>query len=311
MRRLCFKICILISLSIVPMGIIGFFDNINFDDRNTVRIKVSERFKNLDFLILGNSHSYTGIDVRLFDSAGVKAYNLGSPAAGIITIRLLLENYIRNTGTIPKNIILNVGPEMFTPNCDIFDKFPIHRYLTPPMSNEQLLVEGSISINVYVKLFCKSAKQGFLKLMYKNKVKEDSLILYDMRYKGYAMRSGIYSDSLYRTNYSIYSVFNHYNLDKSKEKLFFDLIKYCNSLNINIYIHDMPNNKLANFFNTELMKEYKDLLKRLEANKEVIVLSYPKSFPYFWYADMDHMNMSGATVYTRFLLLKILHEHTK
>ncbi len=41
--------------------------------------------------------------------------------------------------------------------------------------------------------------------------------------------------------------------------------------------------------------------------KNVVVLIYPDYFPDYWFADIDHMNNSGATIYTRFLLQKIIH----
>ncbi len=307
MSKLFLKISLLVLLTLFPMRIIGVFDAIYFDSSDVARIKASEQFKYLDFLILGNSHSYAGIATSVFDSAGLKTYNLACPAAGPATIKLVLENYIRNVGTIPKNIILNIGPEMFTPNCDVFDKFPIHRYLDPGVSNEQLLASGTISLNQYFKLFIKSTKLGFQKLISKNKKSEDSLVQSNINSKGFAVRPGIFTDSLYKNNYLIYSVFKHYDFDKKKEKAFFDLFDYCIFRHIHMYLHSMPNNKLPDFLSPQLTKDYSAFLLRLETNKNIDMLVYVGSLPDSCYADIDHMNEKGATIYTRFLLQKIMH----
>jgi hypothetical protein len=307
MRKLIYKIIFVLLLSIVPLRLIGIFDNTVYDNRDVTRIKVSEQFKNLDYLILGNSHSYAGVDISLFDSVGLKAYNLACPAAGQYTIKLVLENYLKATGTPPKNIIINLGPEMFSPSSDVFEKYPIHRYLHPAVTNERLLLNEMIGVGEYGKLFVKSAKKGFQKIVSQNNKLEELLIKQTTNSKGFALRPGVYSEALFKSDYNKYKVFSTYDYDTKKEKAFFALLDYCHSLNIKVYLHPIPNNKLATFLSPQLAAGYADLLNNLMLKKNVAVLIYPDYFPEYWFADIDHMNNSGATIYTRFLLQKIIH----
>lgn len=307
MRKLLNKIILILLLSIVTFRIIGVFDNIAFDNRDVARIKVSEQFKNLDYLILGNSHSYAGVDIAVFDSVGLKAYNLACPAAGPYTIKLVLENYLKTTNTPPKNIILNLGPEMFSPSSDVFEKYPIHRYLNPAISNEKLLFNGMVGAGEYGKLFVKSAKQGAQKLLVTNKKITESLIQYNFLLKGFAVRPTVYTESFYKKDFSKYKVFSGYDYDTKKENVFLSLLDYCHSLNIKVYLHPIPNNKLGAFLSPQLAQGYATLLNKLMVDKNVAVLIYPDYFPEYWFADIDHMNNSGATIYTRFLLQKIIH----
>ena len=65
--------------------------------------------------------------------------------------------------------------------------------------------------------------------------------------------------------------------------------------------------KMLDFLSPQLAAGYAVLLNNLMVNKNVALLIYPDYFPEYWFADIDHMNNSGATIYTRFLLQKIIH----
>ena len=125
--------------------------------------------------------------------------------------------------------------------------------------------------------------------------------------KGFAVRPTVYTESFYKKDFSKYKVFSGYDYDTKKENVFLSLLDYCHSLNIKVYLHPIPNNKLGAFLSPQLAQGYATLLNKLMVDKNVAVLIYPDYFPEYWFADIDHMNNSGATIYTRFLLQKIIH----
>jgi hypothetical protein len=76
------------------------------------RLKDAGRLKNIDVLILGSSHAYRGLDTRIFNSYGIKAFNLGTSAQTPIQSKALVEIYIDSLN--PKLVVLEANPNSFT-----------------------------------------------------------------------------------------------------------------------------------------------------------------------------------------------------
>ena len=76
------------------------------------RLKEIEEFTDIDILILGSSHAYRGFDPRVFRSAGLSIFNLGSTSQSPMQTRLLLKRYLSQLA--PKLIIYVTTPGVFT-----------------------------------------------------------------------------------------------------------------------------------------------------------------------------------------------------
>lgn len=75
------------------------------------RIKDVQNAKDIDVLFLGSSHVYRGLDPRIFEEHGIKAFNLGSSSQTPIQTELLLKRYLESLN--PKMILYDIYPETF------------------------------------------------------------------------------------------------------------------------------------------------------------------------------------------------------
>ena len=76
------------------------------------RIKEIKNYKNIDILFLGSSQAYRGFDVRVYNNAGFKVFNLGSSNQTPIQTNVLLKRYLDLLN--PKLVIFEVSPETFS-----------------------------------------------------------------------------------------------------------------------------------------------------------------------------------------------------
>ncbi|MEA3448032.1 MAG: hypothetical protein U9Q98_06230 [Bacteroidota bacterium] len=63
-----------------------------------------------DILILGSSHAYRGFDVRIFEQAGYKTFNMGSSSQTPVQTLLLLKRYLNDIN--PGFVIFEVSPDV-------------------------------------------------------------------------------------------------------------------------------------------------------------------------------------------------------
>lgn len=75
------------------------------------RLKEVNKFKDIDVLCIGSSHSYRGYDPRIFQKHGLKIFNLGTSSQTPIQTELLLKKYVVQLN--PKLVILDVYPVVF------------------------------------------------------------------------------------------------------------------------------------------------------------------------------------------------------
>ena len=65
----------------------------------------------VDVLFLGSSHAYLGFDVRIFEAAGLRTFNLGSTSQTHVQTQMLLRRYLDRLS--PKLVVYEVYPEIF------------------------------------------------------------------------------------------------------------------------------------------------------------------------------------------------------
>lgn len=70
------------------------------------RMKEVNEAQNVDVLLVGSSHAYRGIDPRILNKKGIKAFNLGSSAQTPINTKMLLSQYLDKAK--PKLVVYEV-----------------------------------------------------------------------------------------------------------------------------------------------------------------------------------------------------------
>jgi len=68
-----------------------------------------------DVVVLGASRAQRGYNTKLFDSLGIKMFNMGSPSQSVVNSRILLENHIQ--GRLTKEVWLDLVPGLFKGNA--------------------------------------------------------------------------------------------------------------------------------------------------------------------------------------------------
>ena len=75
------------------------------------RLREARATHDVDLLFLGSSHAYRGFDSRIFESAGIRTFNLGSSSQTPLQTRVLLNRYLDQLN--PEQVIFEVYPVTF------------------------------------------------------------------------------------------------------------------------------------------------------------------------------------------------------
>lgn len=75
------------------------------------RLSEVKKYRDIDILFLGSSHTYRGFDPRIFTKHGLKTFNLGSSSQTPIQTEVLLNRYLKTLN--PKMVIYEVYAETF------------------------------------------------------------------------------------------------------------------------------------------------------------------------------------------------------
>lgn len=81
-------------------------------DSTLFMLNEARHIENPDVLILGSSHAYRGFDVRIFNKAGYKVFNMGSSSQTPLQTYILLQRYLKTIR--PRCVVYEVFPETFT-----------------------------------------------------------------------------------------------------------------------------------------------------------------------------------------------------
>jgi hypothetical protein len=84
---------------------------IGFGGHLHTRLQDAANHGPVDVLFLGSSHAYRGFDVRIFERAGIKCFNLGSSGQSPIQSTLLLDRYLERLQ--PRIVVFEVFPRTF------------------------------------------------------------------------------------------------------------------------------------------------------------------------------------------------------
>lgn len=75
------------------------------------RFNEAERYGPVDVLFLGSSHAYRGLDTRIWEAHGIRAFNLGSSRQTPLQSELMLQRHLSSLR--PRTVLLEVDPSTF------------------------------------------------------------------------------------------------------------------------------------------------------------------------------------------------------
>lgn len=292
----------ILALMAVAVSFIGRFDNLNAavsDNGNIKRIRQKSNFDNLDILFVGNSYCYSGINPEFFDSLNVQTYNLGIPTAGPYIYELVVNDYLKEVKHLPKKILFLISPMTFSSKADNFPAYPIHRYLSEPLSNEGLVLKYGI-LDQYINLSKKSLEKGIETL-------RGGIItaaqISPIERKGYSPSEVIVNDSIVKRSESLYSSLAKDKLDQDYCDYLFKLCDEIQAKNIELSFFELPTNKLSNYFSDEYLKNYEELLDSV--NQKYGLYRIQPSLTDHHYRNIDHLNANGANICTPELIRQL------
>jgi len=284
---------LIICGEIIP---IKYLKNLNYNFGSSgftrERLKEAKTIGNIDILFIGSSHCYRGFDPRIFESYGLKTFNLGSSSQSPIQTYYLLKKYLSNLK--PKLIIYEVYPGPFTG-----DGIESALDIISNDENDLNYLKMAISLNhvkVYNTLF-----YSIFKNILKNFPDEQTKNKYD-NYIGFGYverKNCFYSDD---------SELQEKNLElNEKQKSYF--IKTINLLkqnNIKYLLIEVPVTK--DFYSKYRKKEDFDSWisnygEHIDFNKLTILND---SLDFY---DANHLNQSGVEKFNLELLLKIKNKN--
>jgi hypothetical protein len=305
MLRLAFKTVILILAVFAVFFVFSKFDNKNLDDESILRVTVAKDIKNLDYIFVGPSYVYNGIIPAQFDSLGLNTFNLGQATVGPCFSELLINDYIKASGSKPKNILLSMSYTTFSDVAsDAWDKMPLHRYLNFPLSNEQVAGRYA-NINTYVKLLRNSFKKGLGNLAGRNAAAWNESTRERIRQqKGYAKNLDVYTPSQYLQERQLFLPYLKGAYSYEKEKLFFDIIDHCEKQNIHVVVIEPPTFRLKDFFTDKFKIEYEKMKEKISARGIELINPGP-GMDSTCFKNLDHLNYKGARIYTGYLVSKL------
>jgi hypothetical protein len=99
-----------------------------YSDMRT-RLKEVADARDVDVLVLGSSHAYRGYDPRIFQSNGIRIFNLGSSGQTPLQTEVLVNRYLESVH--PRSVLFDVNPALFAGDgagcvADILQNSPIN-----------------------------------------------------------------------------------------------------------------------------------------------------------------------------------------
>ncbi len=303
MKLFLIKLLAIVVIGAVPVWLTAQFDNADRNsasNENIVKLKCKSDFDSLDVLFVGNSYTYSGIDLRLLDSVNVKAFNLGLATAGPFFYDLAISDYFSNTTLRPKTIFLLISPLTFSRKSDNFAAYPIHRYLDTPYSNEEIVWKYGL-LDEYSALLKKSFEKGYKNLtVWKQPTTSDCG---DVRKnKGFVPSATMNDANIIRDTESLYKDLTTDSFNWKKASHLLKLGDRLTREGIHVVYYSLPTNMLSDYLSSDFMLSYRLFIEEVRQQNTYISLELPKDNRYF--RNIDHLNSFGALKTTQMLLDK-------
>jgi hypothetical protein len=290
---------------IVPLGFISRFDNQDkqvSNNSNIISLQKKSAFDSLDILFVGNSYCYSSIHPLLFDSVGLKVYNLGIASAGIEFYELVIDDYLAKVKRKPKFIFLLLSPMTFSEKADNYSEYPIHRYLEEPVSNYDIVARFN-RYKSFLPLYKKSILKGLQNIFMGNLIYGQ--VNYENFYlnRGFVPSNNYVDDAVVNSTKHFYASFYTENFDTLKFNNLERVVEKYEVQGCSVVFFEVPTHLLKNYFSRAYYLDYLKGVNTLKRKYEVISIS-DGLFNSRHFRNIDHMNTNGALLFT----IKIIDE---
>ncbi len=307
MKLFFIKISIILSLFLIIFILLNNWsqqdklDKYSNSNETIQTIICKDKFDSLDVLFVGNSYSYSGIYANMFDTAGLKVFNLGIAASGVYFYDLLVNDYLKSCKKVPKTICFVISPMTFSKKSDDFIAYPIHRYLNQDLTN----IEITKSYQLYSSFFSMTAKS--LRKSFQNQFSKSNLNHQQLNCseKGFIKNDKIADSLSIVKDFIKYQSLKNEQFDLKKSSFFINNIKLLQSKSIEVMILELPTNQLNSCFNETYLEQYEAFWKIVSMGFNNVYRIPSEHFSKEHYRDIDHLNTNGAIFATQKIIQKL------
>ena len=296
MRVFCLKMAVFLLGFICVVKLVGSFDHRDRNDHNVLRIHSANQYDNLDILFVGNSFVNTGVNPEVFERNALKTFSLGVDSAGVDFYDALTDNYFRNTQIPPKRVLFLVSAMTFSHFADNFGSARIHRFFSPPVSNEELTLNYDVPYFLLIRKSFAKGLQGF----WANS-KKAGLPKRLRETRGFRPGDLTFNPILFAETKETYLPLNKNLFPKGDVAALLRLAEKTQERGAQVMFFELPTFKSRSFFSDAYLREYAAALTRLEQAGFPVIHNKldlgPESF-----RNMDHLNTSGAELASRSLV---------
>jgi len=287
------------------MIVIAKYDNRDrITDENILRLNASKTNKKLDILFIGSSYVYSGIIPGTFDSLGLNTFNLGVATSGPYFNELIINDYL-SSQPAPGLICIAIAYTTFSEIAsDIWDQYPIHRYLDSPVSNEKVFLNYT-NAKTYFAMLRKSFKKGSQNFLTGQGGIDTVQLNLIKASKGYNKSLDYCTRLKLEEEEEIFNPYLKSTFNKKKEKKLIELIEKYSVAGINIVVVAPPTFKLKNFFSDKYKEEYQGFISRLKTKNITFLTDIDEKYDPTCFRNTDHLNFKGAKIFSEFLKSKL------
>lgn len=301
MVKLLVKGFSLVLLLYLAMLSVAQYDNKHkISDDNVLRLMAAESESEIDYLFVGSSYTYSGIIPSVFDSIHLKTFNLGIATSGPFFNEIVINDFL-SVHKKPNYILIAIAYTTFSEVAsDSWDNYPIHRYLSNSLSNENIFIRYT-DTKTYFQMLRRSFKKG-TENIFNGKAGFDTLVLSDLKKtKGYFKSIESTSNLKINQERELFTPYLKSNYSERKENALLDLIARLKSRGIKVILLEPPTYQLGNFFSEEYKKRYSEFVYGLSDKSITILKDTVNVYDSSCFRNTDHLNFKGASVYTNYL----------
>lgn len=316
MLKLLIKIGFLFGFAVALIWGLSRFDNTRpLAQESVQRLSVAPEYTDLDYLFVGPSFMYAGLDPHRFEATGHKAFNLGTMDAGPWYCDLIVDDYMATSKSQPDEILLCLSPLMFTNFADVWWRYPFHRYLNTPVSHEQVLKEYRPLRTVH-RMYRESAQKGALNLVWKGDPQHevDSLRQQLRDRLGYTYvdngspidpKNTMANEARFKQQEAIGKTYKDYLFVPRKMPDYLSMIEKWEALGIKVTVVEIPTCETEQYYVKSFIAEYNKLKDELVKREIPLVAKDDFAHNPLYFGDIGHLNRFGGREYTKYVLNKL------
>jgi len=300
----CFYFCAVFATAI---KLIGSLDHINRVDQNVVRIDQLKQIERLEWLFVGNSYTYTGINPIQIAQSGILSYSLGINGAGPKFYQILLDDFFVTHQHYPEKVFLLVSPMTFSHFADNFSASRIHRYVDEPLSNEYIAWRYDVNYPQLIqKSFVHGATNVFngIKKLHATTSTHQTLKKTIETHMGFIPSQKQYSSFDWQLTFDTYHSLQDDQFDLGKVAKLVKLADELKAKGIDVVFYELPSFKVLEHFSKQYLQDYSKAIAQLNLSQhQFIGVDVPNRAKYF--RNIDHLNSQGAQLATSKIIERV------